>query len=85
MRATVVTGMPASRVRSSGRMVVLRTRIPSRERRSLGALTSTFAGDPSLIPHRAAAERWLSTASGPQASTAAIHTPGRDRPLRPTA
>jgi hypothetical protein len=44
----------------------------------LGAITSTFALDVSRMPHSAAAERWLRTASGPAASTAAIHAASRE-------
>ena len=38
----------------------------------VGAVTSVGVGQRGTIRHSAAAERWLSTASGPQASTAAI-------------
>jgi hypothetical protein len=38
----------------------------------LGVVTSGVVGQRGTIRHSAAAERWLSTASGPQASTAAI-------------
>ena len=36
-------------------------------------------------PRSAAAERWLSTAPGPQANTAAIHAPDLVKRRRPTA
>src|SRR3954447_7799901 len=42
------------------------------------AVTSTMFGSPRCRPHSAAADAWLSAASGPHARTAAIH-----RPLRP--
>jgi len=74
VRATVVTGMPSWTVRSSGSSLAVWARIVLRLRLSRGAVTSNFdEGEP--IPQWAAAERWLSTASGPQARTAAIRWP----------
>ena len=85
VRATVVTGMPAWTVRSSGAIAATRTRIPSRVLSRLGTVRSTRVGQPSRIPQSAAAQRWLRTASGPHASTAAIHQPTRETRRYPTA
>src|SRR3954447_477403 len=47
------------------------------------AVTSTMFGSPRCRPHSAAADAWLSAASGPHARTAAIHRPLRPRTVWP--
>ncbi len=44
---------------------------PARRLRERGAVTSIIRGAERTRPHKVAAERWLRSASGPQASTAA--------------
>ena len=56
-----------------------------RERLLLGVVTSIARSTVARIPQSAAAERWLSTAPGPQNSTAAIHRASRESTRCPTA
>jgi hypothetical protein len=84
VRAGVVTGMPRSLVISSAGSVVWWASMPGR-RHWRGAVTSIFARRLSQMPHSAAADRWLSTAPGPAARTAASQWPSRDRTRWPTA
>ena len=64
MRATLVTGMPSRMVRSSGWSLAVWARIFRRLRLLCGVVTSILY-EPWPIPQSAAADRWLSTASGP--------------------
>jgi hypothetical protein len=59
--------------------------MPGRLRPVRRAVTSTVVGAPHRSAHSAAAEAWLSAASGPHASTAAIHRPLRVKSGWPTA
>jgi hypothetical protein len=71
VRAGVVTGMPRSVVTSSAASATRCASMPGlRQWRS--TVTSTRTRRVSRIPHSAAAERWLNTAPGPAASTAAV-------------
>ncbi|MDX6682131.1 MAG: hypothetical protein QOG94_2170 [Solirubrobacteraceae bacterium] len=72
--------MPSTLWRSCGRMRRLTyMRTPSIVPRCCGTITSTQDGAVLRMPASAAHERWLSSASGPLASTAAIQ---RARSLR---
>ena len=64
MRATVVTGMPSWTVRSSDWSLAAWARNVLRLRRPFGVVTSILY-EAWPMPQCAAAERWLSTASGP--------------------
>jgi hypothetical protein len=72
VRGIEVTGMPSTRVTSSSLMAAQCARSPGRDRNLLGLVTSVAIEDGDNNPQRAAAERWLNTASVPALSTAAI-------------
>jgi hypothetical protein len=77
VRGTVVTGIPSRYVISSGASRVTCSAMPAASRRCLGAVTSIPAS--AAIPQSAAAGRWLRTAPGPLARTAASHRPSLQR------
>jgi hypothetical protein len=84
VRAGVVTRMPSWVVVSAavrGRWM----RMPDRLRPVRRVVTSMMVGSPRCRAHGAAAEAWLSAASGPHASTAAIQRPLRVSIVCPTA
>ena len=84
VRAGVVTGMPSRVVVSAG----IRgrwMRMPGRLRPVRRAVTSMITASLRRMSHSAAAEAWLSAASGPQASTAAIQCPRMPSTVCPTA
>jgi hypothetical protein len=87
VRATVVQGMPCTRVRSPATIEPSLWAItPSGIRpRRLHAVTSIAPSSWACSPHSAAADPWDKSASGPQASTAAIHFPSTASRARPTA
>jgi len=64
VRATVVIGMPSWVVRSCSWSFAVWARIVLRLRLVRGVVTSILY-EPEPMPQWAAAERWLSTASGP--------------------
>jgi len=70
---TVVTGIPSRYVISSGASTATCSAMPAAGRRGLGTVTSVPAS--AAIPQSAAADRWLSTAPVPLASTAASQRP----------
>ena len=80
----VVTGMPWAIVRSSGGTWEEWKAMPLRIRRP-ATVTSMAWPLLSRIRQRDAAERWLRTASGPPARTAAIQRPWRVMALWPGA
>jgi hypothetical protein len=69
VRATVVVGMPSISVISSGATSPRWARMPSHPPSLRGTVTSVRTASPRRRPHSTAAERWLSTAFGPQART----------------
>ena len=78
VRATLVTGMPSTSARSASPMVREQwTVIPPRDRRPRTVVTSMPAGVHSSSPCRAPALRWLASAPGPHASTAASRPSAR--------
>jgi hypothetical protein len=85
VRGTVVAGIPSRTVTSSGGRWAKWRWIPFPERLFVRIVTSIERSDGVLIPQSAAADRWLRTASRPEASTAAIHSPSRDTTRCPTA
>ena len=75
----LVTGSPRWWVTSSGgRSAVWCTRIPGRERGPLLATMTSTAPSARRTPRTAAAEPWLTAASGPTASTAAMQRASGD-------
>jgi hypothetical protein len=79
VRATLVTGMPSRTVRSARSSRRTRcTSMPGRPSGRRVVLTSLALRDVLCSPHSAAAWRWLSAASGPNASTAAMNRPCRE-------
>ncbi len=78
-----VTGMPRSMVISSSGRGSVWIRIRRRGRLDRSTVTSSAVGW--RRPQWAAAARWLSTAPGPAASTAAIRTPSGVSSVWPTA
>jgi hypothetical protein len=72
VRGTVVTGIPSTTVRSSAGSRDRCEQISGWERRYVGLVTSDRCLERETSPQSWAALRWLSTASGPPASTAAI-------------
>jgi hypothetical protein len=75
----VVTGIPSSIVRSSSGTREMCRRMLGEERLRWETVTSILVRELGRIIHRAAADQWLKTASGPEASTAAIQRPSRGR------
>jgi hypothetical protein len=76
VRIGLVTGIPWQRVSSSGRRPGRRcTVMPSGHRLALVTTETSNPFAPGRIAQSAAAESWLRTAAGPQASTAAIQHP----------
>ncbi len=72
VRGTVVTGIPSTTVRSSTGNRDRCEQIRGWERKYVGLVTSDRCLERETSPQSWAALRWLSTASGPAASTAAI-------------
>jgi hypothetical protein len=81
-----VTGIPSTSPRSSScRARTLWTRMPGRlPRERATTVTSTGPLGIGRRSQRVAAQRWLSTASGPHASTAAIQWPFAVKRVWPT-
>lgn len=75
VRGTVVTGNPSSTVTSSAGSALWWRLIPSQVRLLCGQVTSMIERELGRIIQIAAADQWLSTASGPEAKTAAIQRP----------
>ncbi len=84
VRGTVVTGIPMTAVRSSSGNWDRCARTPGRVRKCLGLVTSTRWLNRGTTPQSWPAVRWLSTAPGPEANTAAIHRPSVLRRRWPT-
>jgi hypothetical protein len=76
VRETVVTGIPSTTARSSAGSCARCAMSPARGRREAGTVTWGVPSERNNA-HSTAAERWLSTAPGPAAFTAASHHPSR--------
>jgi hypothetical protein len=85
VRWTEVTGTPSFITRSSSGTLETCRQIRSEERLRCGTVTSIRVLPFGLVPQSAAADQWLSSARGPEASTAAIQRPWRVSDRWPTA
>jgi hypothetical protein len=78
VRWTEVTGIPSWTARSSSGTPEMCLWIAREDRLRCPTVTSIRDREFGRIPQSAAADQWLSSPSGPEASTAAIHRPCRE-------